>query len=79
MEKSFLGYGLRAMALGHIQSLAYVTIGLLAESREGDPVAAEPEKTKSWKWYATDSLPEGIFLPSKKVIENWLKGKMYTD
>ena len=57
----------------------YVSIGVLTQSLEGEPSNAEPEKSKNWKWYDANNLPEGIFLPSKKVIENWLRGEMYTD
>ena len=57
----------------------YVSIGILAESKEGEPYNAEPEKSQNWKWYDTDNLPENIFIPSKKAIKNWLMGKMYTD
>lgn len=57
----------------------YVSIVLLAESKTGEPYNAEPEKSQNWRWYDRDSLPENIFLPSKKAINNWLKGEIYTD
>ncbi len=59
----------------------YVSIGILAESlkEDGEPYPAEPEKSKNWKWYDPKELPENLFLPSKKVIENWLSGKVYSD
>ncbi len=56
----------------------YVSIGILAESREGEPYNAEPEKSQNWKWYDKDSLPDNIFIPSRKAIDNWLKGQIYT-
>jgi len=57
----------------------YVALGILAESTEGEPVVTEPEKCSGWQWYDPHHLPENIFLPSKKVIDNWLAGKVYTD
>jgi ADP-ribose pyrophosphatase YjhB (NUDIX family) len=56
----------------------YVTIGFLAESSEGAPYATEPDKSKNWAWYDPKDLPEQLFIPSKKVIENWLAGTIYT-
>ncbi len=55
----------------------YVSIGLLAESRAGEPYDAEPGKSKNWQWYDLDRLPSPIFPHSKNVIDNWRAGKIY--
>ncbi len=57
----------------------YVALGILAEWVSGEPYAAEPKKCKGWQWYDPKHLPTNIFLPSKKVIENWLAGRVYSD
>lgn len=57
----------------------YVSIGVLAESFEGEPHNAEPEKSKNWYWGDPKELPEPFFEMSRKVVNNWLAGKMYTD
>lgn len=57
----------------------YVTIGLLAESLEGEPYDAEPDKFCNWRWYEVSEIPENVFLSSKKVLENWRTGKVYGD
>lgn len=57
----------------------FVTIGMLAKWKSGEPVAMEPEKARNWTWYAPDEIPENLFLPSGAVIKNWLQGKIYTD
>jgi 8-oxo-dGTP diphosphatase len=57
----------------------YVTIGMLAESLSGEPINTEPNVSKNWKWYDIENLPENMFLPSKKVLENWLAGTVYSD
>ncbi len=57
----------------------YVSIGILAESLEGEPYNAEPLKSQNWQWYDPQNIPDNIFLPSKKAIENWLRGEIYTD
>lgn len=57
----------------------YVSIGVLTHWTEGEPYAAEPDKSGNWQWYDPHNLPDNIFLPSKKVIENWLAGTIYSD
>jgi 8-oxo-dGTP diphosphatase len=57
----------------------YVSIGVLAESAEGDPYNAEPDKSQNWQWYDPTDLPEQLFLSSKKVIENWKRDMVYSD
>lgn len=57
----------------------YVSIGVLAESTEGEPYNAEPDKAKNWYWGDPHELPEPFFEMSRKVVNNWLAGKMYTD
>lgn len=56
-----------------------VSIEVLAEWVHGEPYNAEPEKSQNWIWHDPKNLPEPFFLPSKKVIQNWLKGSIYTD
>ena len=56
----------------------FVTIGMLLHWHSGEPYPAEPEKSRNWGWYAPEELPENIFLPSKHVIDCWLKDKIYT-
>lgn len=55
----------------------FITIGMLARLKSGEPVAMEPEKARNWSWYAPDALPDGIFLPSKAVLESWRNGEIY--
>ncbi|MBU2159272.1 NUDIX domain-containing protein [Patescibacteria group bacterium] len=70
--------GLVSVVNDRVYDKHFVSIGMLTESAEGDPVAMEPLKSADWAWYAPDELPENIFLPSKHVIEHWLKGAVYT-
>ncbi len=57
----------------------YVTIGILTESTKGDPVDVEPTKTKNWQWYNLKNLPNPLFPPSKKILNNWQKGRIYSN
>ena len=33
----------------------------------------EPTKENEWKWFDLDNLPKGLYTPSKKFIEAYLK------
>ena len=57
----------------------YVSVGVLAEWTEGEPSTTEPDKSQNWIWCDPKNLPEPFFLPSKKVVENWLEGKVYSN
>ncbi|MBU1755309.1 NUDIX domain-containing protein [Patescibacteria group bacterium] len=57
----------------------YVTIGVLLEWKSGEPVTAEPDKSKGWYWCDPNELPENIFPHSRRIVENWLKGTLYTN
>jgi 8-oxo-dGTP diphosphatase len=57
----------------------YISVGMLAESTDGEPFNAEPDKSRNWQWYDIKDIPQNLFLPTKKVIENWLAGTIYTD
>ena len=55
----------------------YVSIVFTALSDVGKPYDAEPEKCGNWKWLDPSKIPDTIFLPSKKALENWQKGIQY--
>jgi 8-oxo-dGTP diphosphatase len=60
----------------------FITIGLLAEAGkdfilDAEPIVMEPEEITEWKWFSLDNLPEKLFNPSKKVLENYKSGKFY--
>ena len=57
----------------------YVSIGVLAEYIDGEPYNAEPEKAQNWYWCDPHNIPEPFFLPSKKVVKNWLADIVYSD
>jgi len=55
----------------------FVTIGLLAEDFKGEPGVMEPDEIVEWRWFALDDLPNPLFSPSAKVINNYQKGLFY--
>ncbi len=57
----------------------YANISMLAKWKSGEPRDAEPEKSRNWQWIDPTSLPEPMFISSKKVVENWLARTIYSD
>ena len=57
----------------------YVSITVLSEYVDGEPYNAEPDKAQNWYWCDPHTLPEPFFLPSKKAVNNWLNGTVYSD
>lgn len=55
----------------------FVTIGMHARWKSGEPFAMEPEKSANWKWCLPEALPENFFIPSREVIDAWLTKRLY--
>ncbi len=55
----------------------FVTLGFFCEDFEGEPKLMEPEEIVEWKWFPVNELPEPMYIPSQKSINNYLEGKVY--
>jgi 8-oxo-dGTP diphosphatase len=55
----------------------YVTVGFLVKHFKGEPEVREPDEITEWRWVELDKLPENLFPPSKKMIENYLNKTLY--
>lgn len=55
----------------------FVTAGLLYENKIEEPMVMEPDEITCWKWFPIESLPEPIYFPSKKIVQNYLDKKFY--
>jgi 8-oxo-dGTP diphosphatase len=55
----------------------FITVGFLAEKFSGEARIMEPEEIIEWRWFVIKSIPTNIFPPSKKVLDNYLSGKIY--
>lgn len=60
-----------------VETAHFVTVGLLAHKYEGEPKVMEPDEITEWEWFSPDNLPEKMFFPSARVLENYQKGKFY--
>jgi len=54
----------------------YITLGFMAKKYAGEVKTMEPEEIVKWEWFALDSLPANLFPPTKKMIENFLAGRL---
>ncbi|HUW43880.1 MAG TPA: NUDIX domain-containing protein, partial [Bacillota bacterium] len=59
-----------------ISTAHFVTIGLFSEDFEGEPQVMEPDEITEWKWFSLEGLPEKIYLPSAKILENYKEKKI---
>lgn len=55
----------------------FVTLGFLCKDFEGAPKVMEPDEITEWQWFDLNNLPEPIFPPSQKIINNFLANKFY--
>lgn len=60
----------------------FITVGLLAIHEEGDfegwAKVMEPDEIVEWNWFGSNELPEKIYFPSAKVLENYKQKRFYT-
>lgn len=57
----------------------YVNLGFQVRSTSGTPMNPEPDKSRNWKWYDIDSIPEPLFASSKAMIDAWKAGTFFVE
>ena len=62
-----------------IETAHFVTIGLLCEDFSGEPKVMEPDKITEWRWFDLDKLPNPLYFPSARILENYLKKQFYIE
>jgi 8-oxo-dGTP diphosphatase len=55
----------------------WVTIGMSAEIKSGKVELKEPDKCEEWAWFALDRLPKPLFVPTERVVGNYLAKKIH--
>ena len=56
-----------------VKDAHFVTIGFLCRNFPGEPKAMEPDEITEWQWFELDKLPQPMFPPSQKIVNNFLK------
>ncbi len=60
-----------------VEDAHFITFGFLCGDFEGEAQIMEPDEITQWKWFDLRELPENMYKPSRKVIGNYLAGKIY--
>lgn len=55
----------------------FITIGFYSENCEQDPKVMEPEEITEWRWFNLTEIPDNIYFPSAKVLNNYKHGEFY--
>lgn len=53
----------------------FITLNVLATKYSGELKVMEPNKIDEWRWFDLSDLPDNIYTPSRKEIDNYLKGR----
>lgn len=46
------------------------------ETRYGEPEAKEPETITEWRWFKMGALPEPMYFPSVRLLENYRRQEL---
>ncbi|MCK5490871.1 MAG: NUDIX domain-containing protein [Candidatus Pacebacteria bacterium] len=57
----------------------YIQIGFIAQGIIGKPELKEPDRCEEWEWFKFDELPQDLFPPHIKQIENFIKKLNFVD
>jgi 8-oxo-dGTP diphosphatase len=57
----------------------YLTIGMVADWKSGEPSVMEPDKSESWAWYDLENLPAPLFNSIPNFIKAYKGGKIFYD
>ena len=60
-----------------IETAHFITIGLFSDAFSGEPKVMEPDEITEWRWFDLNSLPNSIYFPSAKVLENYKQKRFY--
>ena len=57
----------------------FVTIGILAHNYDGNITLGDTKEHVAYDYYDLDNLPDNLCLPSKKILDNYLKKRLYKE
>ena len=63
---------------GH-DDVEYVYLFFTAETWEGEPINAEPDKCERMDWFPLDALPKPMIPQIRDAIEKIREGRLYTE
>lgn len=60
-----------------IETAHFVTLGMFCDDFSGDPEVREPDEITEWRWFSLDELPNPLYFPSERILENYTKKLFY--
>ncbi len=60
-----------------VEGVQFITIGMFCEDFEGEAKVMEPDEIAEWQWLSLDDLPDPLYFPSAKFLENYKQKKFY--
>ena len=80
-ETSLKGKNLKLISVTNdaVADSHFITLGFLCNEFEGKAQIMEPDEITEWQWFALDNLPEKVFPPSQKLLDNYLNKRYYSD
>jgi ADP-ribose pyrophosphatase YjhB (NUDIX family) len=62
----------------HTSDKHFVTVGFKAMLPAGaEPSIMEPSKCREWRWFALDALPDTLFAPTQRALNNLTHNIVY--
>lgn len=73
--------GLKIISVSNDKSkgVHFITLGFFCNNFQGAPKTMELDEIVEWRWFELNKLPAKIFFPSKKVLDNYINKKIYSD
>ena len=70
---------LKLVSVGNerVETAHFVTIGFVCEDFSGEAKVMEPDEITEWQWFDLKDLPKPMFIPTDKLLKNYLEGKIY--
>lgn len=59
------------------ENVYFFTVGFLARNWIGEVKTMEPEEITEWQWFDLDDLPENLYNPSKKLLNNYKSNEIF--
>lgn len=77
-ETNLVPRGLELVSVGNeiVHDAHFITLGFLSRDFDGELKTMEPDEITEWKWFPLDGLPEPMFPPALKVINNYKNKKI---
>ncbi len=80
-ETGMAAKGLELFSVGNEirHDVHFITLGFLSRDFTGEPKVREPDEITEWRWFPLNQLPEPMFPPARKMVENYKSQRLIAD